>query len=316
MRSDPEHLRKLVNLVRQWLLKSRWKKAQWCALSVIKLKNKIIYRADHLVIIQKTVRMHLARKKYRPRIMGLRQVRTLQQSVKQSERIVHQLKDKQTSLQQMQKLQIDLENAAQSFKKNERITEKEIKMILARLEQQADELMKTLKAKVEQQKSAEEQEKLRKIQEEMARERRRKEEEEKKRMEEEDNRRKRAEMETKRKAEEEARKKQEEDDRRAAEQLQAELERNGVNQTRLLEQLEQERRDHELALRLAQETNGQVDDADLSSQLRRSDVVMLQRAAYAGKKYDLSKWKYSELRDTINTSCDIELLEVFLFVSQ
>lgn len=30
----------------------------------------------------------------------------------------------------------------------------------------------------------------------------------------------------------------------------------------------------------------------------------------AKQKYDLSKWKYSELRDTINTSCDIELLEV------
>lgn len=30
----------------------------------------------------------------------------------------------------------------------------------------------------------------------------------------------------------------------------------------------------------------------------------------ANKKYDLSKWKYSELRDAINTSCDIELLEV------
>jgi myosin-6 len=314
MRSDSEHLRKLVNLVRQWLLKSRWKKAQWCALSVIKLKNKILFRAQQLIIIQKTVRMHLARKKYRPRITGLRQVRALQQSVKQSERIVHQLKDKQTSVQQMQKLQADLENAAHSFKMNERITEKEINMVVARLEHQADDLMKTLKAKVEQQKSAEEQEKLRKIQEEMARERRRKEEEEKRRLEEEDNRRKRAEMEIKRKAEEETRKRQEEDDRRAAEQLQAELERNGVNQTRLLEQLEQERRDHELALRLAQETNGQVDDADLSSQLRRSDVVMLQRAAYAGKKYDLSKWKYSELRDTINTSCDIELLEVMLKV--
>ncbi|QQP54910.1 Uncharacterized protein FKW44_007902 [Caligus rogercresseyi] len=25
-------------------------------------------------------------------------------------------------------------------------------------------------------------------------------------------------------------------------------------------------------------------------------------------KYDLSKWKYAELRDTINTSCDIELM--------
>merc|ERR1719218_520271 len=27
------------------------------------------------------------------------------------------------------------------------------------------------------------------------------------------------------------------------------------------------------------------------------------------KKHDLSKWKYADLRDTINTSCDIELLE-------
>lgn len=27
------------------------------------------------------------------------------------------------------------------------------------------------------------------------------------------------------------------------------------------------------------------------------------------QKHDLSKWKYSELRDAINTSCDIELLE-------
>jgi len=52
-----------------------------------------------------------------------------------------------------------------------------------------------------------------------------------------------------------------------------------------------------------------VDDADTWS-LRRSEGVMSQRAAYAGKKHDLSKWKYSELRDTINTSCDIELLEV------
>lgn len=29
------------------------------------------------------------------------------------------------------------------------------------------------------------------------------------------------------------------------------------------------------------------------------------------QKHDLSKWKYSELRDAINTSCDIELLEVY-----
>ena len=29
----------------------------------------------------------------------------------------------------------------------------------------------------------------------------------------------------------------------------------------------------------------------------------------AGGKHDLSKWTYAELRDTINTSCDVELLE-------
>lgn len=256
--------------------------------------------------------MHLCLKKHRPRIMGIRQIRTLQQSIQQSEKIILQLKkDKESSVHQLQQLQAALDGAARTIKINERIPERDIKTLLMKLEKQAEELMKSLKAKVEQQKSAEEQERLRKIQEEMDRERRRKEEEELKRLEEEDNRRKRAEMETKRKAEEDSRKRQEEEDRRAAELLQAELERNGVDQTRLLEQLEQERRDHELALRLAQETNGQVDDADLSvGQLRRSDGVMSQRAAYAGKKYDLSKWKYSELRDTINTSCDIDLLEV------
>ena len=30
---------------------------------------------------------------------------------------------------------------------------------------------------------------------------------------------------------------------------------------------------------------------------------MNQREKQAGKKYDLSKWKYAELRDAINTSC-------------
>lgn len=42
----------------------------------------------------------------------------------------------------------------------------------------------------------------------------------------------------------------------------------------------------------------------------RSERVRMQQAMQGKQKYDLSKWKYSELRDTINTSCDIELLEV------
>ena len=259
MRSDPEHLKMLVARVQHWLLQSRWRKAQWCALSVIKLKNKILYRRSALIVIQKTVRMYLARKKYQPRITGIRQIRGLQDSMLQAERIINQLKkDKDSSVKELQQLQSALNASVSAIKTNERISEKEIKTSVMRLEQQAEQLMKSLKLKVEKQKSAEEQERLRKIQEEMLRERKKKEEEERKRLEEEENRRKRAEMEAKRKLEEEARKRQEEEDRRAAEQLQAELERNSVDQARLLEQLEQERRDHELALRLAQETNGQV----------------------------------------------------------
>merc|ERR1719297_290305 len=44
LKSDPEHLRQLVAKVKKWILASYWKKGQWGALSVIKLKNKIIYR--------------------------------------------------------------------------------------------------------------------------------------------------------------------------------------------------------------------------------------------------------------------------------
>merc|ERR1739848_378493 len=54
MKADPENLKVLISKVKKWLVCS-----QWCALSVIKLKNKILYRRAALLIMQKTVRMHL-----------------------------------------------------------------------------------------------------------------------------------------------------------------------------------------------------------------------------------------------------------------
>lgn len=36
MKSDPDNLAELVKKVNQWLVCSRWKKVQWCCLSVIK----------------------------------------------------------------------------------------------------------------------------------------------------------------------------------------------------------------------------------------------------------------------------------------
>lgn len=74
--------------------------------------------------------------------------------------------------------------------------------------------------------------------------------------------------------------------------------------------MEQDKRDTELAMRLAAESNATMDTSSesgsASGSLRRNNHVINSRA---GKKYDLSGWKYSELRDTINTSCDVELLE-------
>lgn len=70
-----------------------------------------------------------------------------------------------------------------------------------------------------------------------------------------------AEIETKRKLEEVERKRLEDADLKAALDLQAQIEREDQEDTRFRQQLEQERRDHELALRLAQESNGQVEDS-------------------------------------------------------
>ncbi|CAF1609563.1 unnamed protein product, partial [Didymodactylos carnosus] len=66
MKSDPANLAVLISKVKKWLLWSRWKKAQWCALSVIKLKNKIIYRRQCLILIQNRVRMWRVYKQYAP----------------------------------------------------------------------------------------------------------------------------------------------------------------------------------------------------------------------------------------------------------
>lgn len=69
------------------------------------------------------------------------------------------------------------------------------------------------------------------------------------------------EMETRRKLAEAQRMRQEEEDRRAALVLQAQLEKEAKDDAKYRQQLEQERRDHELALRLANESNGQVEDS-------------------------------------------------------
>lgn len=84
------------------------------------------------------------------------------------------------------------------------------------------------------------------------------------------------------------------------------------------QQEEQERMDYELACRIAEveatsASGGDVIETQsiaMESRLARKTLKrgVKQKQPESAKKYDLKKWKYAELRDTINTSCEIELL--------
>ncbi|XP_063079267.1 myosin VIa isoform X2 [Engraulis encrasicolus] len=332
MKSDPDHLAELVKRVNKWLICSRWKKVQWCGLSVIKLKNKILYRRSACIIMQKTVRMWLCRRKHKPRIDGLVKVRNLKTRMDKFNEVVSGLKEgQQEMLKQIQDLDASI-TALMIKIKSTIMTRIEIDHEHQALVTRSQQLLSAMqKAKQEE----EERERLRRIQEEMERERKRREEEEQRRKQEEEERKMKAEMEVKRKQEEEERKRREEEEKRIQAEMEVQLEAEREEEAARQAVLEQERRDRELAMRIAQSESELIPeetpaDAALRSNgssapsspetvnvpgqqklksLTMGPSVQANKAAAANvKKYELSKWKYAELRDAINTSCDIELL--------
>ncbi|XP_055381599.1 myosin heavy chain 95F isoform X4 [Condylostylus longicornis] len=362
MKSDPENLRAIVFAVKKWLIRSRWVKSALAAVCVIKIKNRMIYRSKCILVMQKIIRGYLARKKHQPRINGVIKIKNMKNNICKTLEIANQLKSgKDSILKEVKNIESKIDAAVRTIKANKNIRPQEIDDILNNTNSEINNLTKNLNLKLQEQRQAEEQERLRKIQAALEAERRAREEEERKKKEEEEIRRLKAEMETRRKAEEIERLKQEEEDRKAALMLQAQLEQEAQEDVKYRQQLEQERRDHELALRLATESNSQVEDSppiirngtteasttahklisiargvnmlasrfnsmgsDFVGKLsmfaagptfnqikpsQSSENVRAQQALMGKQKYDLSKWKYSELRDAINTSCDIELLE-------
>ena len=76
------------------------------------MKNKIKYRRENLVIIQKTVRMHFARKRHRPRYQGIVKVKKLGTQITAMGQTVQKLKkDREVSQKEVQSLQSDLNQA-------------------------------------------------------------------------------------------------------------------------------------------------------------------------------------------------------------
>uniref|UniRef100_A0A6Q2Y383 Unconventional myosin-VI n=1 Tax=Esox lucius TaxID=8010 RepID=A0A6Q2Y383_ESOLU len=116
-------------------------------------------------------------------------------------------------------------------------------------------------------------------------------------------------------------KKKEEEEKERLKKIQEEMEREKKRR----EQEEQRRKQDEEDRRLIAQSESELipeesqNDAGLRSngtsgvpsspERAIGPQVLATKAAAAGtKKYELSKWKYAELRDAINTSCDIELL--------
>lgn len=306
MKSDPDHLAELVKRVNHWLVCSRWKKVQWCALSVIKLKNKIKYRAEACIKMQKTIRMWLCKRRHKPRIDGLVKVGTLKRRLDRFNEVVSALKDGKPEVnKQIKDLEISID-ALMAKIKSTMMTREQIQKEYDALVRSSEELLSALQKKKQQEEEAE---RLRHIQEEMEKERKRREEEEQRRRKEEEERRMKLEMEAKRKQEEEERKRREDDEKRIQAEVEEQLARQREEESQQQAVLEQERRDRELALRIARSEAELIsDEAQGDLALRRGPAVQATKAAAGTKKYDLSKWKYAELRDTINTSCDIELL--------
>ncbi|XP_028735676.1 unconventional myosin-VI isoform X9 [Peromyscus leucopus] len=306
MKSDPDHLAELVKRVNLWLVCSRWKKVQWCSLSVIKLKNKIKYRAEACIKMQKTIRMWLCKRRHKPRIDGLVKVGTLKKRLDKFNEVVSALKDGKPEVnRQIKDLEISID-ALMAKIKSTMMTREQIQKEYDALVKSSEELLSALQKKKQQEEEAE---RLRRIQEEMEKERKRREEEERRRHKEEEERRMKLEMEAKRKQEEEERKKREDDEKRIQAEVEAQLARQREEESQQQAVLAQECRDRELALRIAQNESELIsDEAQSDLALRRGPAVQATKAAAGTKKHDLSKWKYAELRDTINTSCDIELL--------
>lgn len=311
MRSDPENLAIMISKVKKWLIASRWKKAQWCSLIVIKLKNKILYRRSCLIIIQKNARMLLAKKKYKHRYQGIIKMNSLKSILSKMEPLIEELKEgKEESIHNAKKLQKYFDDTIAKIRCTETISADEIDRLYTKLMNEANGQLGELQRKVAKQKSAEEQRRLKKIQDDMEIERKRKMKEELKKKEVEDLKKQKFEIEQRRKAEEQEQEKQLLEVASGHDLHEIKEEQRKI-EMHLREKLEQERRDHELALRLARETNSVLDDTQPSAESAKEPTLtqLLAEPNIVNGKYDLSKWKYSQLRDIINTSCDIKLLE-------
>lgn len=142
-------------------------------------------------MLQKTIRGYLVRKQHQPRYRGIVKIRQTKANVTKMEELANQLKGEKVQLVKcVNEIQQLIDGSILKIKSNPKITANQIKAIHDEISKKMDSEMSMLNQKLAQQKNAEEQERLRKIQQAMEAEQRAKEEEQRKiRQEEEDRKR-------------------------------------------------------------------------------------------------------------------------------
>ena len=290
------------------------------------VRNKILYRREKILVIQRNLRMCNAIAHYRSLIKGLVKIRGLETLCKQIQGQMEKLSSGQEksnseaglakTRQQLQELKIQLKTdqvpgfSAKDRKKVKLSTEYESKMQaidkqLANLNGEMEKLVGSMKVRLQQQQQ------LLQMQKKVEEEKHRLEAEEQRRQEEEQRRKKKEELELRRKSEEikvEQQQKQRQavaNDFRLTEEM---IKEDNLQRKRL----EQEKLDRDLALRLANEIGSSPLDLQPSpnaTEISYATVNLNEIHISPGQELDLSKWKYSELRDIINTSCDLAMLE-------
>merc|ERR1711872_533999 len=123
-----------------------------------------------------TVRMYVAKKKHRPRYQALVKIRYLHGQVQQIGSMGKSLKSDRDNVEKsVNKIKDNIVQVSKTVKSNENIKKSEIEKMYNGLVDQINKELANVKSKIEKQKVAEEQARLRKIQQEMEEERKRKE---------------------------------------------------------------------------------------------------------------------------------------------
>uniref|UniRef100_A0A1I7VVB9 Myosin motor domain-containing protein n=1 Tax=Loa loa TaxID=7209 RepID=A0A1I7VVB9_LOALO len=290
LRQDPVHMEGLIKKVQTWLPHMHWKKAQYGVLSCIKLRNKILWRAAQFTKIQSALRGYIARKVHRPRLYLYRRTNMLWERVTELEKMLEHLSPANQC--EWSSVISAFNTETQQLLKNIKTSDgKLLGGLINHQEQMLSNVDFTLSS-LREQFAWDKQRKTKQMEE---KQRLEMEKEEQRKLE----GRKLEQQHVERTRFEGKRKQEEMKNWRQQEMLRAQNECEEKIKHQRNKEMKQEELDAEIAKRLM--TEGSTLEIIENNASREEKSI-------GTSKYDLTKYKYVELRDIINTSTDTDLL--------